>query len=120
MIQKINIAQKFELFSDHWNPRIIAELNGQSVKLAKLKGEFIWHQHDHEDEMFMVFKGQLTMQLREGDIVLNEGEMIVIPAGTEHRPVAVEEVFVLLFEPMSTLNTGDLENEMTRNNPEWI
>ncbi len=120
MIKKINIAQKFELFSDHWNPRIIAELNGQAVKLAKLKGEFDWHLHEHEDEMFIIFKGQLTMQLREGNIILNEGEVIIIPKGTEHRPVSVEEVLVLLFEPITALNTGNIMNERTRPRLEWI
>ncbi len=88
--------------------------------MGLLKGEFVWHQHENEDEMFLVYKGQLTMQLRDGDVLLNEGEMIVIPKGTEHRPVAVEEVLVLLFEPMTTLNTGNLENERTRANLEWI
>ena len=120
MIEKINITKKFELFSDHWNPRIVAELNGQAVKLARLKGEFVWHQHEHEDEMFLVYKGQLTIQLRDGDVLLNEGEMMVIPKGTEHRPVAAEEVLVFLFEPMTTLNTGNLENDLTRSNLEWI
>ena len=120
-ITKINIAQKLSLFNDHWNPRIIGELNGQAVKLVKFKGEFVWHKHDNEDELFLVLKGQFTMQLRDKDVEMNEGDMIIIPRGVEHRPVAQEEVSVLLFEPVATLNTGDAAgSELTRNDPERL
>jgi mannose-6-phosphate isomerase-like protein (cupin superfamily) len=114
MIQKINLGEKLALFTDHWNPRIVAELNGQQVKLAKLEGEFPWHHHAAEDELFLVLHGRLRMQLRDGEVVLDPGEAIVIPRGVEHRPVADDEVHVLLFEPASTLNTGNLRNERTR------
>ena len=109
----INFAEKFAQFSDLWSPRIIAELNGQQVKLAKLLGEFVWHAHKEEDELFLVLAGRLVIQLRDGDIVLESGELAIIPRGVEHRPVADEEVHVLLFEPASTLNTGTLRNERT-------
>ncbi|HEX6900545.1 MAG TPA: cupin domain-containing protein [Thermoanaerobaculia bacterium] len=112
-MEKINLRQKLDSFSEHWSPRIVAELNGQHVKLAKLQGEFIWHHHDHEDELFMVIKGRLRMELRDRDIWLEEGEALVVPRGVEHRPVAEEEVELLLFEPASTLNTGNVENERT-------
>lgn len=108
------------MFNDHWNPRIIGELNGQAVKLAKLKGEFVWHKHDNEDELFLVLKGELTMPLRDKDIHLQEGDMIIVPRGVEHRPVAHEEVSVLLFEPLTTLNTGDVTSELTRQDLEKI
>lgn len=119
-LQKISLAQKLSLFNDHWNPRIIGELNGQAVKLAKLKGEFVWHKHDNEDELFLVLKGELTMQLRDKDIHLQEGDMIIVPRGVEHRPVAHKEVSVLLFEPLTTLNTGDVTSELTRQDLEKI
>ena len=119
-IKKINLAEKFSLFSDHWNPRIAGELNGQHVKLGKFKGEFTWHKHDHEDELFLVIKGNFTMQLRQGDIHINEGEFIIIPKGTEHCPKAEEEVHVMLFEPASTLNTGDQNNAFTQEKLTWI
>ncbi len=119
-MQKINLAQKFSLFSDTWSPKIAAELNGQYVKLARLKGEFVWHHHEVEDELFLVVKGQLTIQFRDGDVVLDEGEFIVIPAGVEHRPVAAEEAHVVLFEPKSTLNTGNVQDERTKANLERI
>ena len=115
-MEKIHIPAKLDLFQDHWNPRVLAELNGQHVKLAKLKGEFIWHRHDHEDELFYVLKGHLTMEFRDQTIELFEQDMLIVPRGVEHRPVAREEVSVLLFEPVSTLNTGDQTNEMTRSN----
>jgi mannose-6-phosphate isomerase-like protein (cupin superfamily) len=110
---KVNLKEKLALFSEHWSPRIVGELNGQHVKLAKLEGEFVWHHHEHEDELFFVVKGSLTMRLREGDIVLNEGEFLIVPRGVEHQPVAEEEVHILLFEPASTLNTGNVRNELT-------
>jgi mannose-6-phosphate isomerase-like protein (cupin superfamily) len=119
-IQKVNIAGKLGLFSDHWNPRIVAELNNQYVKLVKFQGEFVWHQHDEEDEMFLVISGNFDMELRDKTISIFPGEFIVIPKGTEHRPVAREEVQLMLFEPATTLNTGNQENELTRHALESI
>ncbi len=114
MIQKINLADKFASFSDRWSPKIIGEVNDAAVKLAKLEGAFEWHHHDLEDELFLVVKGRLTIKLRDqDDLVLNEGECAVIPRGTQHLPVADDEAHVLLFEPNTTLNTGNLENERT-------
>jgi mannose-6-phosphate isomerase-like protein (cupin superfamily) len=109
----INLAEKLSRFQDSWNPRIIARLNGQLVKLAKLSGEFVWHQHEKEDELFFVLKGTLRLHFRDGERILSPGEMIVIPRGVEHLPIADEECHVLLFEPESTLNTGEVENERT-------
>lgn len=119
-MEKINIADKLSLFGDYWNPRIIAELNGQQVKLAKLKGEFVWHKHEHEDELFYVLKGTLTIEFRDRTIELKEHECIVVSKGVEHRPVAKEEVAIMLFEPASTLNTGDADTEMTKEKLDWI
>ena len=119
-MEKVNIKEKLSQFSDHWNPRIIGELNGQHVKAVKLKGEFVWHHHDHEDELFLVTKGQLKMEFREKTVVVNEGEFIVVPGKVEHKPVAEEEVHILLFEPASTINTGNVENERTRKQLEKI
>ena len=113
-MDKVNIQEKFNAFSDSWNPRIIAELNGQHVKAARLTGEFVWHHHDAEDEMFLVLKGKLTMAFRDKTVVINPGEFIVVPKGVEHKPIAEGEVELLLFEPASTLNTGNLNNERTR------
>lgn len=113
-MQKVNINNKLALFSDHWNPRIVGELNGQQVKLAKLKGEFVWHKHDHEDELFYVLKGQFKMEFRDRTIELKEGEFLIVPRGVEHRPVADEEVSIMLFEPASTVNTGEQESELTK------
>ncbi len=113
-MEKVNLAEKFSLFTDHYNPRIIGELNNQHVKAVKLKGEFVWHKHDHEDELFLVVKGMLTMQLRDKIIEINEGEFLIVPRAVEHKPVADEEVHIILFEPATTLNTGDVKNEMTR------
>lgn len=113
-MEKINLEQKLSLFSDHWNPRIVGELNGQHVKLAKLKGEFVWHHHDHEDELFFVLKGKLRMEFRDKSVEVKPGEMIIVPRGVQHKPVAEEEVHIMLFEPASTLNTGNIENERTR------
>ena len=113
-MQKVNIQEKLATFSDHWNPRIVGELNGQHVKAVKVKGEFIWHHHDHEDELFLVIKGKLKMEFRDKTVEVNPGEFIIVPHGVEHRPVADEEVEMLLFEPASTVNTGNLENERTR------
>ncbi len=119
-MEKINIGSKLNLFQDHWNPRIIGELNGQHVKLAKLKGEFVWHSHEKEDELFYVLKGNLKMEFRDRVEILRPGEMIIVPRGVEHRPVAEEEVHLMLFEPASTVNTGEIENERTRKKLEVI
>ena len=113
MIEKVNIADKFSLFQDYWNPKIAGELNDSYVKLVKVKGEFVWHQHEREDELFLVVKGRLQIRLREGDINLEEGEFVIIPRGVEHMPVAEEEAHVVLLEPKTTLNTGDVQNERT-------
>ena len=115
----VNIAQKFDLIDEFWSPRIVGELNDSYVKLAKLKGEFVWHHHDNEDEMFLVLKGRLTIKLRERDILLEEGEFAIIPKGVEHRPIAAKEVHVLLLEPKTTRNTGNIENERTVSD-QWI
>jgi mannose-6-phosphate isomerase-like protein (cupin superfamily) len=112
-MDKVNLFEKFNLFQDHWNPRIVGEVNDCYLKAVKFKGEFVWHHHDHEDEMFMVIKGSFVMKLQDRDVQLNEGEFIVIPRGVEHMPVADEEVEVLLIEPKTTLNTGNLKNERT-------
>ena len=120
MVKKINIDQKLSLFNDHWNPRIIGELNKQHVKLAKIKGEFIWHKHDHEDEMFLVLKGTLKIEFRDRIETIHENEIIIVPKGVEHRPIAEEEVSIMLFEPATTINTGDLDNERTRKNLESL
>lgn len=113
-MEKVNIREKHDLISDYWNPRIIGELNGQHVKAAKLKGEFIWHHHENEDELFLVTKGVLKMEFRDKTISIHEGEFLIVPRMVEHRPVADEEVHLLLFEPASTVNTGNLQNERTR------
>tara|TARA_A200000113_G_C8744795_1_gene315945 strand:- start:138 stop:500 length:363 start_codon:yes stop_codon:yes gene_type:complete len=120
MIKKINISQKLSQFKDHWNPRIIGELNHQHVKLAKLKGEFIWHKHDDEDEMFLVLKGTLKIAFRDRLEIIKENEIIIVPKGVEHKPIAEEEVSIMLFEPATTINTGALENEFTRKKLESI
>jgi mannose-6-phosphate isomerase-like protein (cupin superfamily) len=112
-MEKVSLAEKFGLFTDYWAPKIVGELNGQQVKLAKLKGEFIWHRHEGEDELFLVVGGLLNIQLRDREISLAEGEFLIVPAGIEHRPVAPQEVLVLLLEPSSTLNTGNVTNERT-------
>jgi mannose-6-phosphate isomerase-like protein (cupin superfamily) len=111
--QKVNLAEKLSLFSEYWSPKIVGELNGQHVKLVKLQGEFVWHHHDEEDELFLVVDGRFRMEFRDREVWLEEGEFIVVPRGVEHRPVAEEEVSVLLFEPASTLNTGNVRDEMT-------
>ncbi|MGE5457910.1 MAG: cupin domain-containing protein [Methanococcaceae archaeon] len=114
-MSKINLSEKFSLFSAYWDPKIIGELNGQYVKLAKLQGSFVWHKHDQEDELFFVIRGKLIIEFRDRTEELNEGEMIIVPRGFDHKPVAMEEVHVMLFEPVSTLNTGNMDNEMTKN-----
>jgi mannose-6-phosphate isomerase-like protein (cupin superfamily) len=113
-IKKVNLRQKFNSIQDYWNPRIAGELNGQYVKLVKFKGSFIWHKHENEDEMFQVIKGSFTMEMRDKNLEIKEGEFIIIPKGVEHKPVAAEEVEVLLFEPATTLNTGDKRTDITR------
>ncbi len=119
-MEKVNIEEKLSLFNDFWNPRIVGELNGQHVKLAKLKGEFIWHKHDHEDELFYVLKGMLKMEFRDKIVEIKENEFLIVPKGIEHKPVAEEEVSLLLFEPASTVNTGNTINELTREDLERI
>lgn len=116
-MEKVNLQEKFALFNEHWSPRIAGELNGQQVKLVKFKGPFVWHHHDQEDELFYVVKGSFDMEFRDKTVTIHEGEFIVVPRGVEHRPNAKEEVQVMLFEPASTLNTGNTENEKTVRNP---
>lgn len=116
MINKLNIKEKASLINDYWTPIIIGELNGQYIKLAKIKGEFIWHKHDDEDELFQVIEGQMQMHLRNEIIEVNKGEIIIIPKATEHKPVAHIETLILLFEPKSTLNTGNQVNDLTKYN----
>ena len=112
-MQKVNVAEKFASIPEAWKPRIAGELNGQMVKLGKFKGEFVWHHHENEDELFFVVKGRFRMELRDRNIWLEEGEFLVVPRGVEHQPVAEQEAWVLLFEPASTLNTGNVQNERT-------
>ena len=114
-MEKVNVAEKLSLFSDHFNPRIAGELNGQQVKLVKFQGEFVWHHHDNEDELFYVVKGSFDMHLRDKIITINEGEFLIMPKGVEHKPVAKEEVEIMLFEPATTLNTGNItDSDLTR------
>lgn len=118
--EKVNLAEKFSRFDDTWRPRIVAALNGQHVKLAKLEGEFVWHRHEREDELFLVVQGELMLRFRDGDVTLAPGEFIVVPHGVEHLPVAREQVQVLLVEPESTVNTGSVRNERTAEHLDWI
>ena len=119
-IKKINLKEKLAKFSDHWSPKIIGQLNHQLVKVAKLQGEFVWHSHENEDELFMVIDGSFTMELRDRSIEVREGELIIIPKGTEHRPVAKKEVSILLLEPNTLINTGEVRNQLTVENPDHI
>ena len=120
-IQKVNLAEKFEKFSEHWHPYIAGELNDSYLKLAKVQGEFVWHHHEDEDEMFLIIKGQLTIQLRDQeDIVVGPGEFVVIPKGVEHCPVAAEEVHLMLLEPKATKHTGNVEADITVHEQEWV
>ena len=119
-MEKVNIAQKFTQIREFWKPYIAAELNGQLVKLDKLKGEFVWHHHENEDEMFLVVKGRFRIEFRDRQVWLEEGEFMVVPRGVEHRPVAEEEAWIMLFEPASTLNTGNVQNELTRRELERV
>jgi mannose-6-phosphate isomerase-like protein (cupin superfamily) len=118
-IKKVNLAEKFSRFTEQWHPKIVGELNDAYVKVGRLQGEFVWHHHDNEDEMFMVVKGHLVIKLKDGDVALDEGEFVIIPHGVEHCPVAEEEVQLLLLEPKTTSNTGNVENERTVE-AEWI
>jgi mannose-6-phosphate isomerase-like protein (cupin superfamily) len=119
-MDKVNLAQKFSLFQEYWSPKIAGELNDSYIKLVKFKGEFVWHHHDTEDELFLVVKGRLLIKLRDRDIFLEEGEFVIIPRGVEHLPIAEEEAHVLLLEPKTTLNTGSISNERTVANLERI
>lgn len=119
-MNRINLAEKLAQFSDHWNPRVVAELNGQHVKLVKLEGEFVWHHHEREDELFLVLRGSLAIHFRDRVVELGEGEMCVVPRGVEHKPVARGEAAVLLLEPASTLNTGNVRDPRTRETLERI
>lgn len=119
-LDKVNIDEKLSRFSDYFNPRIVGELNGQHVKLVKFKGEFVWHHHENEDEMFLVINGAFTMQLRDRDILLQKNDFIIIPRKTEHRPIAENEVEIMLFEPIGTVNTGDKTTDLTRAKLETI
>ena len=112
-IEKVSLRSKFASFSSYWQPKIVGELNGQLVKVVKFKNEFVWHHHDHEDELFLVVKGRFRMEFRDRHVWLEEGEFLIVPRGIEHRPVADEEVEVVLFEPATTLNTGNVRNERT-------
>jgi len=114
MIEKVNLSEKFGLIREHWSPKIAGEVNEAFVKLVKFRGEFVWHRHEAEDELFLVVKGAITILLRDGEVRLGEGEFVVIPRGVEHKPVAAEEAHVLLFEPRTVLNTGDAVDERTR------
>ena len=119
MVEVISLEQKFGLFADYWHPRIVGEVNDSYVKLARLQGEFVWHKHEKEDELFLVIKGQLTIRLRDGELTIHEGEFAIIPRGVEHLPIAFEEVQVMLLEPKTTVNTGEARNERTVE-AEWI
>ncbi len=112
-IEKVSLSEKFAKFSEHWKPKIVGEVNDAYVKLVKVKGEFVWHHHDNEDELFLIVKGRLRMKLRDREITLNPGEFVIIPRGVEHLPVADEEVHLVLLEPKTTLNTGNVQNERT-------
>jgi mannose-6-phosphate isomerase-like protein (cupin superfamily) len=119
-VEKVSIREKLARFSGHWSPKIVGELNGQHVKLVKFQGEFLWHHHEHEDELFLVIQGRFRMEFRDRQIWLEEGEFLIVPRGVEHRPVAEDEAHVLLFEPASTLNTGNVQNERTLSQLERI
>jgi mannose-6-phosphate isomerase-like protein (cupin superfamily) len=119
-MEKVNIQQKLSMFNDYWKPRVVGELNGQHVKLVKFKGEFVWHKHDLEDELFMVVNGSFKMEFRDSVVTISENEFLIVPKGVEHRPVADEEVSVLLFEPAATLNTGNVQHELTRSDLEHL
>ena len=117
---KVNLTEKLDLIDEYWSPKLVGELNNQVVKLAKLKGEFTWHKHDTEDEMFLVIKGRLMIKFRDQDITLEGGEFLIVPRGVEHKPVAEQEAHIMLFEPATTINTGDVRNELTKDKIERI
>jgi len=119
-MNKVNLLEKFSMFSDNWSPKIAGDLNGQQVKLAKFEGEFVWHKHDNEDELFFVVKGSFDMHLRDKIVQLNEGEFLIVPRGVEHKPVAEKEVWVMLFEPATTINTGNVIDGKTKMELETI
>ena len=118
--EKVNLAEKFDRFDDHWHPRIVGRIGDTYVKLARLLGEFDWHAHDEEDELFLVHRGRLLIRLRDREVWLDEGEFFVVPRGVEHQPVAEEEVELVLIEPVGTLNTGNIESDRTMRDLEWI
>jgi mannose-6-phosphate isomerase-like protein (cupin superfamily) len=118
-LEVINVKEKFSLFTDRWSPKIIGEMNDSYVKIAKLQGEFVWHLHENEDEMFLIIQGTLTIRLRDRDLVVNEGEFVIIPRGVEHMPVAGEEVYLMMLELKTTVNTGNVESERTVES-DWI
>ena len=120
LIEPVNLRGKLSLFETHWDPKIVGELNGQHVKLVKFQGEFVWHHHEHEDELFLVVQGRFTMEFRDRQVPLEEGEFLIVPRGVEHRPVAEHEVHVLLFEPATTLNTGNVVSDRTVATPARI
>ena len=120
MIRKVSLADKFARIDEHWSPRIVGAVNSSHVKLVKLQGEFVWHHHENEDELFLVVKGRFTMEFRDRQVPLEEGEFLIVPRGVEHRPVATDEVHVLLFEPATTLNTGNVVSERTVAQPARI
>lgn len=119
-MRKVSIRDKLELVDEYWSPKVVGQVNDTQVKVAKLKGEFPWHAHEAEDELFLVAKGELRLEFREGAVVLSEGEFLIVPRGVEHRPVAEAEVHVVLVEPATTVNTGNVRNERTMEAPDWI
>ena len=120
MTERVRLSEKFARFTEHWSPKVVGELNGQQVKLVKFQGAFTWHHHDHEDELFLVHRGAFRMEFRDRIVELSEGDFLIVPRGVEHRPVADEEVEVLLFEPASTLNTGNVREARTIDTPERL
>ncbi|GAA5033827.1 mannose-6-phosphate isomerase [Marivirga lumbricoides] len=119
-MQVIKLSEKFSLFNDQWTPKIVGELNGQHIKLAKVQGEFVWHNHQEEDELFFVVKGKLNIAFKDKTLTLNAGEMLIVPKGVEHKPFAEEEVLLMLFEPAQIKHTGAIKHELTKDNSEWI
>jgi mannose-6-phosphate isomerase-like protein (cupin superfamily) len=112
-MEKVNLAQKFALFAEQWSPKLVGELNGQQIKIAKIQGEFVWHHHEAEDEFFMVIQGRMTIKLPDRDVQLEEGEFLIVPRSVEHKPIAEQEAHILMFEPAGTLNTGNVQDERT-------
>ena len=119
-MEKINLEEKFSLFNEHWSPKVLGDLNGQQVKIAKVKGEFVWHDHADEEELFLIIKGSLKLVFEKETVVLNEGEILIIPRGVPHKPIAEEEVWLLLFEPASTKHTGEVKTPFTQNRQQRI